>query len=38
MLLGLMTRLEKLTSSEDRLVGAEKLVQAKRTGRNVEAV
>ncbi|KJX96870.1 hypothetical protein TI39_contig597g00002 [Zymoseptoria brevis] len=37
-IIGLMTRLEKLTSSEDRLVGAETLVQAKRTGHNVEAV
>lgn len=35
---GLMGKLDKLTESEGRLVGAETLVEAKRTGRNVEAV
>lgn len=34
----LMSKLEKLTSSEDQLVGAETLVQTKRTGKDVEAV
>ena len=33
-----VTRLDKLTKSEDKLVGAETLTEAKRTGRTVDGV
>jgi len=35
---GLVSKLDKLTQSEDLLVGAETLVETKKTSRNVEAV
>jgi len=35
---GLMAKLEKLTKSEGRLVGAETLVETKNTGKGVQAI
>ncbi|KAK4548205.1 hypothetical protein LTR36_010074 [Oleoguttula mirabilis] len=35
---GLIAKLDKLTQGEDRLVGAETLVETKKTGRNVQDV